>query len=216
LVTSRLNRLGCRSKPLRARDLATLAQFDVFFAGIELVLAEVGPAVVERATDLRARHNLKTPDALHDATAVEVGATVFLTGDRALSRCSEVPVEVLTPVSLPRVAHGSHPRPEGPRGESPGRRMGPIPGPKGREIVARANGPGHQPAPDGPRPEGPRPPFDERAPPSLRACASRSQTALLVRQSSMVGSIRRVDQRGRFGSPRQSTSPARRNPSGSA
>lgn len=40
LVTSRLTRLECRSKPLRAGDLATLAQFDVFFAGVELVLAE--------------------------------------------------------------------------------------------------------------------------------------------------------------------------------
>ncbi len=95
LVTSRLTRLECRSKPLRAGDLATLAQFDVFFAGAELVLAEVSPAVVERATDLRARYNLKTPDALHYATAVEAGAAVFLTGDRALPRCSEVPVEVL-------------------------------------------------------------------------------------------------------------------------
>jgi predicted nucleic acid-binding protein len=95
LVTSRLTRLECRSRPLRAGDLATLAQFDVFFAGVELVLAELSPAVVERATDLRARYNLKTPDALHYATAVEVGATVFLTGDRALSRCSEVPVELL-------------------------------------------------------------------------------------------------------------------------
>ena len=83
LVTSRLTRLECRSKPLRAGDLATLAQFDVFFAGVELVLAEVSAAVVERATDLRARYNLKTPDALHYATAVEVGAAVFLTGDRA-------------------------------------------------------------------------------------------------------------------------------------
>jgi predicted nucleic acid-binding protein len=89
LVTSRLTRLECRSKPLRAGDLATLAQFDVFFAGAELVVAEVSAAVVERATDLRARYNLKTPDALHYATAV------FLTGDRALSRCSEVPVELL-------------------------------------------------------------------------------------------------------------------------
>jgi uncharacterized protein len=95
LVSSRLTRLECRSKPLRAGDLATLAKFDVFFAGIELILADVRPAVIERATDLRARYNLKTPDALHYATAVEVGATVFLTGDRSFTRCTEVPVEVL-------------------------------------------------------------------------------------------------------------------------
>ena len=95
LVMSRLARLECRSKPLRSGDLATLAQFDVFFAGVELLVVEVNPAVIERATDLRARYNLKSPDAIHYATAVEVGATVFLTGDRGLSRCSEVSVEVL-------------------------------------------------------------------------------------------------------------------------
>lgn len=95
LVTSRLTRLECRSKPLRAGDLATLAQFEVFFAGVELVIVELGPAVVERATELRARYNLKTPDAIHYAAAVEVGAAVFLTGDRGLSHCSEVPIELL-------------------------------------------------------------------------------------------------------------------------
>jgi len=95
LVTSRLTRLECRSKPLRAGDVATLAQFDVFFAGVELILAEVSPTVVELATELRGRYNLKTPDAIHYATAVELSATVFLTGDRALARCSEVRVEVL-------------------------------------------------------------------------------------------------------------------------
>jgi predicted nucleic acid-binding protein len=95
LVTSRLTRLECRSKPLRAGDLATVAQFDVFFAGVELVLADVSAVVIERATDLRTKYNLKTPDALHYATAVETGAAVFLTGDRGLARCVEVPVEVL-------------------------------------------------------------------------------------------------------------------------
>lgn len=95
LVTSRLTRLECRSKPLRSGDSATLVQFDVFFSGVELTLADVSATVIERATDLRARYNLKTPDALHYATAMETGATVFLTGDRALMRCSEVPVEVL-------------------------------------------------------------------------------------------------------------------------
>jgi len=95
LVTSRLTRLECRAKPLRTGDGATLAQFDVFFGGVELVLADLSSAVVERATELRARYGLRTPDALHYATAVEFGATVFLTADRGLSRCSEVPVELL-------------------------------------------------------------------------------------------------------------------------
>jgi predicted nucleic acid-binding protein len=95
LVSSRLTRLECRSKPLRAGDLATLAQYDVFFAGKELILTDVSPAVIERATELRAKYNLKTPDALHYATAVEVGATVFLTGDCGFARCTEVPVEML-------------------------------------------------------------------------------------------------------------------------
>jgi len=72
-----------------------LAQFDVFFAGVELVVVELGPAVLERATELRARYNLKTPDAIHYAAAVEIGALVFLTGDRGLARCTEIPVELL-------------------------------------------------------------------------------------------------------------------------
>ena len=95
LVTSRLIRLECRCKPLRAGDSVTLAQFEVFFDGVEVELFEVSAEVVERATDLRARYGLKSPNALHDATAEMARAAVFLTGDRALMRCSEVPVEVL-------------------------------------------------------------------------------------------------------------------------
>jgi hypothetical protein len=41
---------------MRAGDLATLAQFDVFFAGVELVLADVSAVVIERATDLHAKY----------------------------------------------------------------------------------------------------------------------------------------------------------------
>jgi predicted nucleic acid-binding protein len=72
-----------------------ITQFDIFFAGQELNLAEISPAVIETATEFRARYNLKTPDAIHYATAVEIGAATFLTGDRTLSRCSEVPVEII-------------------------------------------------------------------------------------------------------------------------
>lgn len=95
LVTSRLTRMECRTRPMKTGDSTTLTAFDTFFAGVELVLVEVTPAVVERATELRAKYNLKTPDALHYATATEAGATVFLTADRGFLRCAGVPVEVL-------------------------------------------------------------------------------------------------------------------------
>jgi predicted nucleic acid-binding protein len=95
LATSRLSRLECRSSLLRAGDTATLAQFDVFFSGVEISLIEVTASVVELATEIRAKYNLKTPDALHFASALEAGADVFLTGDRAFARCSDVAVEIL-------------------------------------------------------------------------------------------------------------------------
>jgi len=95
IVTSRLSRLECRVHPLREADQALLARYDAFFSQRRLAVFEVTAAVIERATHLRARHKFKTPDAIHLATAIDAGATVFLTGDSDLVRCDEVNVEVL-------------------------------------------------------------------------------------------------------------------------
>lgn len=95
LQTSWLSWLECRVKPLRANDRRLLAMYDAFFASAEVDVIELSRAVVEKATELRAALNVKTPDALHLASAVRAGATDFLTGDRGLTRCTEVRVEVL-------------------------------------------------------------------------------------------------------------------------
>jgi predicted nucleic acid-binding protein len=95
LSTSRLSRLECRMKPLRTGDSELLTLYDAFFAGVELELLDLSASVVDKATELRAMLNLKTPDALHLASGIIAGATAFLTGDRTLSRCAEIPVEVL-------------------------------------------------------------------------------------------------------------------------
>ena len=95
LHTSRLSWLECRIKPLRARDAKLLALYDAFFSSAEVNVVELSRAVVEKATDLRASLNVKTPDALHLASAILSGVTAFLTGDKALARCTEVSVEVL-------------------------------------------------------------------------------------------------------------------------
>jgi uncharacterized protein len=94
-LTSRLSRLECRVRPIRAGDPVTLAKFDRFFGTVEVRLLDVTPAVIEKATDLRARLNVKTPDAIHLASAILAGATAFLTGDLGLKRCTEITVEVI-------------------------------------------------------------------------------------------------------------------------
>jgi uncharacterized protein len=95
LVTSRISRLECRSKPMRDRDAVLLARFDATFAGMRLV--EVTPAIIERATELRAHYGFRAPDSIHLAAAIEASVDVFLTGDASLARCTEVRVDVLTP-----------------------------------------------------------------------------------------------------------------------
>lgn len=96
LATSRLSRLECRSKPIRDRDAALLARYDATFTNARIV--EVTAAIIERATELRARYGFRSPDAIHLATAIDGGADVFLTGDTELARCTEIAVNVLAPV----------------------------------------------------------------------------------------------------------------------
>lgn len=61
---------------------------------------DITPAIAERAADLRARYNLRTPDALHVATAIEAGCQAFLTNDSALKRVSEIKVLLLDELEL--------------------------------------------------------------------------------------------------------------------
>ena len=97
IVTSRLSLLECRTRPLKEADSRLLAAYDEFFGARRFTLADASDRVIERATELRARHGFRTPDAIHLATAIEERADLVLTGDVALRRCSEVAVEVVEP-----------------------------------------------------------------------------------------------------------------------
>ena len=92
-----LSRMECRVQPLRTGDAALLADYDAFFASLAGGLLELHAGMFEKATELRARLNLKTPDALHLAAAILSGCDVFLTNDDRLKRCPEIRVEVLAP-----------------------------------------------------------------------------------------------------------------------
>ena len=97
-VTSRLSLLECRCKPVREEQEDLLVLYDAFFASREVVLWEIDAVVVDKATELRGKLGLRTPDAIHVASAVVSGATAFWTTDKALAKCPQMPVEVFEAV----------------------------------------------------------------------------------------------------------------------
>ena len=48
------------------------------------------------AADLRARFNLRTPDAIQVATAIIAGAQAFITNDARLKSVTEIPVLLIS------------------------------------------------------------------------------------------------------------------------
>jgi predicted nucleic acid-binding protein len=92
-LTSTITLLGVLVKPLREgqtsianlyRDILTNAP------GIEIF--DVTSAIAERAAQLRAKYNLRTPDAIQLATSIEMHADYFLTNDNRLKLVSEMTV----------------------------------------------------------------------------------------------------------------------------
>lgn len=60
----------------------------------------VDTVVAERAAELRAHYNLRTPDALQVAAALVAGCEAFLTNDKGLKRVTELRVLVLDDLTL--------------------------------------------------------------------------------------------------------------------
>lgn len=60
-----------------------------------LTVAAAGPEVARLAAELRADLGLRTPDALHIATAMHEGAGAFVTNDRRLAGAAEEGFRVL-------------------------------------------------------------------------------------------------------------------------
>ncbi|MDR0736144.1 MAG: type II toxin-antitoxin system VapC family toxin [Zoogloeaceae bacterium] len=79
-----LTRMECRVKPVIDKNTVSLLQFETFFARPDTECLALTLAVFDLATELRARHRLKTPDALHLATAIQAGCEEFWTNDHRL------------------------------------------------------------------------------------------------------------------------------------
>lgn len=83
VVTSTVTLLEVLVHPLRHGDESLAHQYnDILLSSPHIFTVPVTPATAQAAAELRASSNLKTPDAIHLATAINYHADVFLTNDR--------------------------------------------------------------------------------------------------------------------------------------
>jgi predicted nucleic acid-binding protein len=83
VVTSTVTLLEVLVHPLKHGDESLAHAYnDILLSSPNTLTVPVTPATAQTAAELRVTSNLKTPDAIHLATAINHRADAFLTGDR--------------------------------------------------------------------------------------------------------------------------------------
>lgn len=82
-------------RPIRDSDEDLKAAFRAVFAAPEVQLVPATRQLWEDVARIRAAAGLKTPDALHAATAIRAGCDAFITNDTDFRRVEDLPVVVL-------------------------------------------------------------------------------------------------------------------------
>ncbi len=100
IVSSELLLLETLVKPLRTADAVLEASFRaLLLSSHELRLMPITISILDSAAHLRAATGLKTPDAIHAATALAVGCDLFVTNDRNLTRVPGLAIALLDDIA---------------------------------------------------------------------------------------------------------------------
>ena len=96
LNISDLTRLECRVWPIQNSDDELLLLYDSFFALPEVSTVGINRDVFDLATELRALHSIKTPDAIHLAAALISGCDEFWTNDKRLAKAATDRIKIIS------------------------------------------------------------------------------------------------------------------------
>jgi len=82
MVTSVITLTEVLVKPLRSNETDLAEEYKNILLNVEgLTTVAVSFAIAEQAAQLRSQYSLRTPDAIQIATALQCGATAWLTND---------------------------------------------------------------------------------------------------------------------------------------
>ena len=95
LVTSELALLETLVAPIENNDYLLTAAYEQLLTKTEIRLLPISAKVLREAAKLRAAFGLKTPDAIHAATAIENNCHSFVSNDAGFRRISNLSAQIL-------------------------------------------------------------------------------------------------------------------------
>jgi predicted nucleic acid-binding protein len=98
VTTSELTLLETLVMPIQQANQDLISRYERLLMSSEVNLIPITRTILKTASSIRARAKLKTPDAIHAATAIEAGCTIFLTNDRGFCKVPELPTVILQDV----------------------------------------------------------------------------------------------------------------------
>jgi len=98
IITSEITLLETLVMPIRQSNMDLIMRYERLLTASEVSLIPIDQTILKSAANLRATTNLKTPDAIHAATALNADCTLFLTNDAGLRTVSGLSVVVLKDV----------------------------------------------------------------------------------------------------------------------
>ena len=95
LVSSELILMETLVLPLRNGDSILINAYEELLLSEPMQLVPINQSILRRAANLRATTNLKTPDAIHAATAISVNCDLFITNDKSFRNLSNLSIVIL-------------------------------------------------------------------------------------------------------------------------
>jgi predicted nucleic acid-binding protein len=101
IVSSDLVLMETLIGPLKSGDTALANAYEQLFQQAQTRLLPITQSILRRAAQLRVTTKLKTPDALHAATALDAGCALFLTNDVGFRAVASLPLVILDDLLTP-------------------------------------------------------------------------------------------------------------------
>jgi predicted nucleic acid-binding protein len=98
VISSELSLMEVLIVPLRNNDTALVNDYERLMLEGDIQLIPISQTILKEAARLRATTNLRTPDAIHAATAMNTGCTLFLSNDRGFRAIPNLSAVILQDV----------------------------------------------------------------------------------------------------------------------